>query len=55
VLEETVLAQGDSVRIRAARVWLSLGASGNVDVTLNGKPRPVSPGTVALVLQPGAT
>jgi hypothetical protein len=31
VLEERLLAQGESVTLRGARVWMSIGASGNVD------------------------
>ena len=55
VLEERLLVQGESVRFRAARVWLSLGASGNVDVLVDQRPREVPAGTVALVLAPGST
>ena len=50
ILVERVLAQGESLRVRGSRVGLSLGASGNVDVTVDGKPRPVDSGTVAVVL-----
>jgi hypothetical protein len=52
VLDERVLAQGESVELRGARVWLSIGASGNVDVTVNGKQREIQSGTVAVVLGP---
>ncbi len=55
VLDERVLAQGESVRVRAKRVWLSLGAASNVDVLVDKEPRPVPGGTVALVLTPGST
>jgi hypothetical protein len=56
VLDERVLAQGESVRLRAQRIWLSIGAAGNVEVTVDGKPRELSPGTVSVVLTPaGAT
>ena len=50
VLDERVLAQGDSVRFRAAKIWLSIGASGNVDVTVDGEPTTLPPGTVSVVL-----
>jgi hypothetical protein len=52
VLEERLLAQGESVELRGARVWLSIGASGNVDVTVNGEQREIQTGTVAVVLGP---
>ena len=55
MLDERVLAQGESVRVRAKRVWLSLGAASNVDVLVDKEPRPVPGGTVALVLTPGST
>ena len=50
VLDERVLRQGESVRLRGARIWLTVGAAGNVDVTVNGEPRTIAPGTVELVL-----
>lgn len=50
VLDERVLAQGESVRLEGRKIWLSVGAAGNVDLTVNGKPRTISPGTVELVL-----
>jgi hypothetical protein len=49
-LAERVLLEGESVTMRAAAVWLSLGASANVDVTVNGRPRRLGFGTVAVVL-----
>ena len=52
VLEERLLARGESVTLRGARVWMSIGASGNVDVTVNGEERELQPGTVAVVLGP---
>jgi hypothetical protein len=55
VLEERILLQGESVRLRARRVWLSLGASSNVDVLVDQQPREVPAGTVALVLAPSST
>jgi cytoskeletal protein RodZ len=50
VLDERVLAQGESARFEGARIWLSVGAAGNVDITVDGKRRAISPGTVSLVL-----
>jgi Domain of unknown function (DUF4115) len=50
VLDERVLAQGDSVRLEGPRIWLTVGAAGNVEVTVDGKPRQLEPGTVSLVL-----
>jgi hypothetical protein len=50
-LEERVLPEGESLRLRAPRIWLSFGASGNVDVTVNGKPREIVSGTVAVVFE----
>jgi hypothetical protein len=55
VLDERVLAQGQSAAFEAQRVWLSVGAAGNVDITVNGKPRAISPGTISLVLTRAAT
>lgn len=55
VLDERVLAQGESVRLRGERIWLTVGAAGNVDVTVGGKPRALSPGTVSVVLTPSRT
>jgi len=55
VLDERVLAQGESVQLRGKRIWLAVGAAGNVDLTVNGKPREIQPGTVELVLpRPGS-
>lgn len=52
VLDERVLAQGESAQIRGTRIWLTVGAAGNVDLTVDGKPRALSPGTVSVVLTP---
>lgn len=52
VLEERLLAQGESVTLRGARVWLSIGAAANVDVSVNGQDRELQSGTVAVVLGP---
>ena len=50
VLDERVLAQGETVRLRGERIWLSVGAAGNVEVTVDGKPKELAPGTVSVVL-----
>ena len=47
-----LLAQGESVTLRGARVWMSIGAAANVDVTVNGQDRELQSGTVAVVLGP---
>jgi hypothetical protein len=51
VLEERVLSQGESTTITSRRVWLAVGAAGNLDVTVNGEPRQLSAGTLAVVLE----
>ena len=38
------------MRFESPRIWLTIGAAGNVDVTVDGKPRQLAPGTVSLVL-----
>jgi uncharacterized protein DUF4115 len=50
VLVARVLRIGEQVTLHARRIWLELGAAGNVDVTLNGKPRPIAFGTTNLLL-----
>jgi hypothetical protein len=50
LLAERVLALGESTRFEGRRIWLSVGAAGNVDVVVDGKPRELGPGTVTLVL-----
>ena len=52
VLDERILAQGESVTLRGERVWMSIGAAANVDVTVNGEDRELQSGTVAVVLGP---
>ena len=52
VLDERLLAQGESVTLRGARVWISIGAAANVDVSVNGQNREIQSGTVALTLGP---
>jgi hypothetical protein len=55
VLDERVLAQGESATFHGRRIWLSVGASGNVDVTVDGEPTTLPPGTVSVVLTPTRT
>jgi hypothetical protein len=50
VLIERVLRSGEQVTLRGRRIWLELGAAGNVDITLNGKQRSIPSGTTNLVL-----
>ena len=52
VLDERILAQGESVTLHGKRVWISIGAAANVDVTVNGEDRELQSGTVAVVLGP---
>jgi cytoskeletal protein RodZ len=52
VLEERLLAQGESVTLRGAQVWLSIGAASNVDISVNGEDREIRSGTVAVILGP---
>ena len=55
LLDERVLTQGESVRLQAKRIWLSIGAAGNIEVTVDGEPKELS-GTVSVVLPtPGTT
>ena len=39
------LQQGKSITLRGPRIWLQLGAAGNVDITVNGRARPVPSAT----------
>ena len=50
ILVERVVRSGEQVTLRARRIWLELGAAGNVDITLNGKARAIPSGTTTLVL-----
>jgi hypothetical protein len=50
VLLERVVGQGETVTLDAPRVWLELGAAGNVDVSVNGRARKITAGTTDLVL-----
>jgi hypothetical protein len=49
-LVERVLRQGETVTLRGRRIWLQLGAAGNVDVTVDGKDRQIPNGTTDIVL-----
>lgn len=55
VLDERVLALGESARFEGQRIWLMVGAAGNVELTVDGEPRALSPGTVSVVLTPPQT
>ncbi|HUQ23281.1 MAG TPA: DUF4115 domain-containing protein [Gaiellaceae bacterium] len=50
VLDERVLTQGESISVKGKTVWLTVGAAGNLDVTVNGKPQALSAGTISVVL-----
>jgi cytoskeletal protein RodZ len=50
VLSEGILEQGQSVSLKGRLIWLRLGAAANVDVTVNGKPRPLPAGTIESVI-----
>ena len=50
VLYEGLLQQGSSTRVKAKRLWLSLGAAANVDVVIDGKPEELPGGTVEVVV-----
>jgi hypothetical protein len=55
VLDERVLGVGESARFEGHRIWLVVGAAGNVELTVDGQPRALSPGTVSVVLTPPQT
>jgi hypothetical protein len=44
------LQQGKTITLRGPRIWLQLGAAGNVDITVNGRARPVPSATTGFVL-----
>jgi hypothetical protein len=50
VLAQKTLLEGESTSLRGRKIWLELGAAGNVDISVNGRPRPVSSATTELVL-----
>jgi RodZ C-terminal domain len=45
-----VLRAGETMTLRGRRIWLELGAAGNVDVSVDGKARPIPTGTTEVVL-----
>lgn len=49
-LVERVLHTGETVTLRGRRIWLEFGAAGNVDVSVDGKERPIPTGTTNVVL-----
>ena len=51
VLAERVLSHGESISVKGKRVWLTAGAAGNLDVTVDGRPQPLTPGTISIVLE----
>jgi hypothetical protein len=55
LLDERILARGETATLRGPRIWLSVGASGNVDVTVDGEPTTLPPGTVTVVLTASRT
>jgi Domain of unknown function (DUF4115) len=54
VLYEGLLQQGSSTRLKAKRLWLSLGAAANLDVVIDGKPEELPGGTVEVVVPSGS-
>jgi hypothetical protein len=50
VLLERIVREGETVTLRARRVYLELGAAGNVDVQVNGRARTIPSGTTDVVL-----
>jgi cytoskeletal protein RodZ len=50
VLFSGILAQGDAQTFSARRLWLRLGAAGNVDLAVDGKAYPLPSGTPELTL-----
>jgi hypothetical protein len=44
------LHTGETVTLHGRKIWLELGAGGNVDVSVDGKVRPVPSGTTNVVL-----
>ena len=49
-LVERVLHTGETVTLRGRKIWLELGAAGNVDVSVDGKARPIPTGTTNVVV-----
>jgi hypothetical protein len=50
MLVARVLREGERVTLRGRRIFLELGAAGNVDVSVNGKERPIPTGTTNVVV-----
>jgi hypothetical protein len=50
ILYAATLAGGSTVRFHRDKVWLRLGAASNVDITVNGRPSEIPPGTVELLV-----
>jgi hypothetical protein len=50
VLYSGLLSSGSTLKFNRNRLWLRLGASSNVDITVNGRPSTVPSGTVELTL-----
>jgi RodZ C-terminal domain len=50
VLYYSLLRRGRTLRLRAPRVWVRFGFAPNVDVRVDGRPRPLSKATSSLVL-----
>jgi len=44
------LQKGKTITLRGPKIWLQLGASGNVDIMVNGRARPVPPAGNGFVL-----
>ena len=42
---------GETVTLRGRKIWLELGAAGNVDVSVDGKERPIPTGTTNVLLR----
>ncbi len=50
VVLERLIAQGETVTLHGRKIWLSLGAAGNVDLSVDGRPRAIPTGTTSIVL-----
>ena len=50
VLAQKTLLEGESTSLRGRKIWLELGAAGNVDVSVDGKARPIPTGTTNVVV-----
>lgn len=45
-----VLHTGETVTLRGRKIWLELGAAGNVNVSVDGKTQPIPTGTTTVVV-----